>query len=149
MDSKLIESILEALDRTETRYFKVENSKKKIEIVRNLSSESQRQDSQLPLGTQDAIMPDGQSDTSDHHDITSPYVGFFRRSESKEATKPLVKLREVVDEGKIIAYIQSMNLQYEVKSDIHGKILEVLVEDGQAVEYDQPLFRLKALSDDS
>ncbi len=149
MDSKLIESILEALDRTETRYFKVENSKKKIEIVRSLGQQGQSHDSQIPSGTQETINPDEQSEATDHHDITSPYVGFFRRSESKEAAKPLVKLREVVDEGKIIAYIQSMNLQYEVKSDVHGKILEVLVEDGQAVEYGQPLFRLKPLSDDS
>ncbi|GMT49853.1 MAG: acetyl-CoA carboxylase biotin carboxyl carrier protein [bacterium] len=149
MDPKLIENILEALDRTDTRYFKVEDSKKKIEIVRSLRQESQKTDPQVPTESQGITKQEEQSEASDHHDITSPYVGFFRRSESKDGSKPVVKLREVVNEGKIIAYIQSMSLQYEVISDIHGKIVEVLVEDGQAVEYGQPLFRLKLLPDDS
>ncbi len=148
MDPKLIENILEALDRTDTRYFKVEDSKKKIEIVRSLQ-ESQKTNLQIPLESPGIIKQEEQGETSDHHDITSPYVGFFRRSESKDGSKPVVKLREVVNEGKIIAYIQSMSLQYEVISDIHGKIVEVLVEDGQAVEYGQPLFRLKPVSEDS
>ena len=142
MNPKQIEEILEALKESSARYFKIESSKKMIEIIKGETpivttyapetKESEQDSETTPQEVQD-----------DTFDLASPYIGFFQRGE-KPGGKPLIKLREVVEKGKIVAYIRSMNLQYEVAADQDGKIVEVLVEDGQAVEYGQPLFRLKS-----
>ncbi|MDH5682751.1 MAG: biotin/lipoyl-binding protein, partial [Spirochaetota bacterium] len=124
------------------------NSDKKIEIIRNATSSSvtsqpaKKKEEPITYSVQENKKETPQDTT----DITSPYIGFFHRSNSKGG-KPLVKLREVVDDQKVVAYIRSMNLQYEVLAGQSGKIIEVLVEDGQAVEYGQPLFRLKSQDD--
>lgn len=140
MDPKFVENILESLSQTEAKYFKMESSNQKIEIVR-----SKPELAKIPLVHKERIEPEKPNNeelVEKTFDITSPYIGFFQRSETKGG-KPLVKLREMVEEGKVVAYIRSMNLQYEVPANVKGKIAEVLVEDGQAVEYGQPLFRLK------
>ena len=146
MNPKLLEKILESISDTDAKYFKLENSDKKIEIIRDVkaisvTTEPVKKKVSPPTFTVEETNKEPIQETTD---IASPYIGFFHRSDSKGG-KPLVKLREIVDEQKVVAYIRSMNLQYEVMASQSGKIIEVLVEDGQAVEYGQPLFRLKPL----
>lgn len=144
MNPEFLESVLEALNGSNAQYFKIENSKKKIEIIR-------KKDKFVPVQTTASIqesqvrtegLPEKEEIQDNYFDITSPYVGFFHRGSVKDS-KPIIKLREVVEEGQLVAYIYSMSVQYEVKVDKRGKLVEVLIEDGQAVEYGQPLFRLK------
>lgn len=146
MNPEFLENVLEALSSSKAKYFKIENSRKKIEIIR-------KKDELIPVQTATPAQ-EATADTAsgpvepeeNYFDITSPYIGFFHRGETK-GSKPLVKLRDVVEEGQVIAFIYSMNVQYEVSADVKGKIVEVLIEDGQAVEYGQPLFRLKPVDD--
>ncbi|MDH4128937.1 MAG: biotin/lipoyl-binding protein [Spirochaetota bacterium] len=143
MDINFIEEVLEELDRTQARYFRIESQKKKIEIIRNPLSSFKELTKDRQTEPEKEIKKSKDEESLDEtYDIKSPYIGFFQRSENKDSIA-IVKLREIVESGKIMAYIRSMNIQYEVISDIKGKIVEVLVEDGQAVEYGQPLFRLK------
>lgn len=70
--------------------------------------------------------------------VKSPIVGTFYSSPSPD--KPaFVKIGDTVKKGDVIMIIESMKLMNEVQSDFDGKVLDILVENGQAVEYDQPI----------
>lgn len=70
--------------------------------------------------------------------VKSPIVGTFYSSPSPDKP-PFVKIGDTVKKGDVIMIIESMKLMNEVQSDFDGKILDILVENGQAVEYDQPI----------
>jgi acetyl-CoA carboxylase biotin carboxyl carrier protein len=72
------------------------------------------------------------------HVIRSPMVGTFYRSSSPGA-KPLVEIGQAVKEGDPICIIEAMKIMNEIDADKAGTITKILVENGQAVEFDQPL----------
>ncbi|CAG4889919.1 acetyl-CoA carboxylase biotin carboxyl carrier protein [Paraburkholderia gardini] len=73
------------------------------------------------------------------HVVTSPMVGTFYRAPSP-GSDPFVQVGDTVKEGQTICIIEAMKLLNEIESDQSGVIKEILVENGQAVEYGQPLF---------
>ncbi len=71
--------------------------------------------------------------------IKSPMIGTFYRSSSPD--KPsFASVGDEVKAGKVVCIIEAMKLFNEIESEISGKIVKVLVENAQPVEYDQPLF---------
>lgn len=75
--------------------------------------------------------------------ITSPLVGVFYAAPAEDA-EPFVKIGDTVKEGQVVAIVEAMKLMNEIESDCAGRITEILAENGQAVEYGQPLFRVEA-----
>lgn len=73
------------------------------------------------------------------HVVTSPMVGTFYRAPSPGAA-PFVNVGDAVKEGQTVCIIEAMKLLNEIECDKAGVIKEILVENGQAVEYGQPLF---------
>lgn len=73
------------------------------------------------------------------HAVKSPMVGTFYRSASPGA-KPFVELGSVVKEGETICIIEAMKILNEIEADKSGTVTKILSENGQAVEYGQPLF---------
>ncbi|MBN3819014.1 acetyl-CoA carboxylase biotin carboxyl carrier protein [Paraburkholderia sp. Se-20369] len=73
------------------------------------------------------------------HIVTSPMVGTFYRAPSPGAD-PFAQVGDTVKEGQTLCIIEAMKLLNEIESDKAGVIKEILVENGQAVEYGQPLF---------
>lgn len=73
------------------------------------------------------------------HIVTSPMVGTFYRAPSPGAA-PFVNVGDTVKEGQTVCIIEAMKLLNEIECDKAGVIKEILVENGQAVEYGQPLF---------
>lgn len=71
--------------------------------------------------------------------IKSPMVGTFYRSASPGA-KAFVELGDAVKEGQPVCIIEAMKIMNEIESDTSGKIKQILCENGQAVEFGQPLF---------
>jgi len=71
--------------------------------------------------------------------IKSPMIGTFYRSSNPE-TPAFVNVGDSVKSGQAVCIIEAMKLFNEIESDISGKIVKVLVENEQPVEYDQPLF---------
>lgn len=71
--------------------------------------------------------------------VTAPLVGIFYSAPAEDA-EPFVKAGDKVTKGQTLAIIEAMKLMNEIESDYAGTIVEVLVENGQAVEYGQPLF---------
>lgn len=75
-------------------------------------------------------------------EIRSPIVGTFYRTPSPESPS-YVNPGDRVKVDSVVCIIEAMKVMNEIKAEISGEILEVLVENGEAVEYDQPLFRVK------
>ena len=73
------------------------------------------------------------------HVVKSPMVGTFYRSSSPGA-KPFVEIGSPVKEGETVCIIEAMKILNEIETDKAGTILQILCENGQAVEYGQPLF---------
>ena len=74
--------------------------------------------------------------------VEAPMVGTFYRASAPTAD-PFVREGDVVKEGQILCIIEAMKLMNEIESKAAGRILKVLVENGQPVEYGQPLFLLE------
>ncbi|MEK9198640.1 acetyl-CoA carboxylase biotin carboxyl carrier protein [Ureibacillus sp. 179-F W5.1 NHS] len=81
-------------------------------------------------------------DQSSLHKITSPMVGTFYQAPSPDQP-PYVKVGDKVGEETIVCIVEAMKLFNEIEAEIKGEIVEVLVKDGQLVEYGQPLFLVK------
>jgi acetyl-CoA carboxylase biotin carboxyl carrier protein len=75
------------------------------------------------------------------HFVKSPMVGTFYRS-SAPGTKPFVEIGQAVKAGETVCIIEAMKLLNEIEADRDGVIKEILVENGQPVEYGQPLFTI-------
>ena len=71
--------------------------------------------------------------------VKSPLVGTFYAAPAEDAD-PFVKVGDSVKEGQVLAIVEAMKLMNEIESEFTGTITEILVENGQAVEYGQPLF---------
>ncbi len=74
--------------------------------------------------------------------INSPIVGTFYTSPSPEAG-PFVKVGDVVNDDTVVCIIEAMKVMNEIKAEMSGTITEICVSNGQAVEFGQPLFRVK------
>jgi len=74
--------------------------------------------------------------------ITSPMVGTFYRSPSPESP-PFVELGSIVKSSQAMCIIEAMKLMNEVESEFNGKVISILVENGQPVEYGEPLFHIE------
>jgi acetyl-CoA carboxylase biotin carboxyl carrier protein len=76
------------------------------------------------------------------HMITSPIVGTFYRSPSPNAD-PFVKIGSNVEADTVVCIIEAMKLMNEIQSETTGEVVKIYVENGQPVEYGQPLFGIK------
>ena len=83
--------------------------------------------------------PDATPAAETSHAVKSPMVGTFYRSASPGA-KPFVEVGDAVKEGETICIIEAMKILNEIEADKSGTVRKILCENGQAVEYGQPLF---------
>ena len=73
--------------------------------------------------------------------VESPLVGTFYAAPAEDA-EPFVTVGSAVKKGQTLAIVEAMKLMNEIESDYDGTVAEILVENGQPVEYGQPLFRI-------
>jgi len=77
-------------------------------------------------------------------EIKAPMVGTFYRAPSPEAP-PYVEAGQVIEPGQVVCIIEAMKLMNEIKAEIRGKVVEVLVENAEPVEYGQSMFTIEPL----
>ncbi len=80
--------------------------------------------------------------TENLHKITSPMVGTFYAAPSPDAEN-YVKVGDRVNTNKVVCIVEAMKLFNEIEAEVNGEIVEILVKNGQLVEYGQPLFLVK------
>ena len=82
-----------------------------------------------------------ESDSENYVEVRSPMVGTFYRSPSPDKP-PYFKVGDTINSGDVVCIVEAMKLFNEIESEVSGKLVKVLVEDAQPVEYDQVLFLL-------
>jgi len=92
-----------------------------------------------PSGSPPAAAP-----AANLHEIKSPIVGTFYRAPGPDAA-PFVQVGSSIEAGTVLCIVEAMKLMNEIEADVAGKIVKVLVENGQPVEYDQALFLVEKL----
>lgn len=104
----------------------------------------------IPPATAPAVQPVPQNvqteateEDSDLHAIESPMVGTFYAAPSPDSD-PYVKKGDQVNEKTVVCIVEAMKLMNEIEAEVRGEIVKILVENGQLVEYGQPLFLVKA-----
>jgi acetyl-CoA carboxylase biotin carboxyl carrier protein len=94
----------------------------------------------VPQPAREADPPAGEWDGL--HAVRSPLVGTFYRAPAP-GEDPYVEVGDRVRAGQTLCIVEAMKLMNEIPADISGEVVEVLAENAEGVEYDQPLFRLR------
>jgi len=92
----------------------------------------------------EAPAPSAPKEVSAGLEIKSPMVGTFYRAPAPEAP-PYVEVGQTIEAGQVICIIEAMKLMNEIKSEVKGKILEIIVDNAEPVEFGQTLFLIEPL----
>ncbi|MCE5152932.1 acetyl-CoA carboxylase biotin carboxyl carrier protein [Staphylococcus hyicus] len=151
MNFKEIKELIEILDGSNLTEINIEdkgtivNLKKEKEVVTHQVA----QVSQTPVAApvQEAVPAsaptNNEGSQSDNlQTITAPMVGTFYKSPSPEEN-PYVQVGDQVSANTTVCILEAMKLFNEIQAEVSGEIVEILVEDGQMVEYGQALFKVK------
>ena len=140
MDIKKIENIMRLMSDYQINELEISDDNLKIKLLRgNRSAQTEQPLSNIqpaPQPTQ-PIQPDPQA-KANQTVITSPFVGTFYRA-SNPGAEPYVEVGDTVKKGDVLCIVEAMKLMNEIEAEKSGKIVEVLVENGKPVEFDQPL----------
>lgn len=150
MDLQQIEELIEILKETEVSELKIEEDDIKIDIKRGFNNNVVK--NQPVVNTQvsneseekNRQSKSNEEENKDREEIVAPMVGTFYRSPSPEA-EPFVEIGDTVESGDVVCILEAMKLMNEIEAETKCKILDVLVEDGEAIEYGQPLFEIEKL----
>jgi len=164
MNNNEIKELIHLIDQSSLKYFELENSSVSLKLSKRESDHVTRTPDDLtesqidPLyetpnisevkksskenneNTVDDVEKDHSVDESIHN-IKSPIVGTSYRSSSPDSPN-FVKVGDLVDVGQTILIIEAMKVMNEIKSSVSGVIEEILIEDGQAIEFDQTLIKI-------
>ena len=108
-------------------------------------TEATRAESAPAVVSEASAAPPPAVPADDLHVIKSPIVGTFYSAPNPESG-PFVKVGDTVQAGQTVCIIEAMKLMNEIEADISGEVARIMVENGQPVEYGEPLFALRAAS---
>lgn len=140
MDKEFIKEIIALLKGSDIKSLSIETEGLKLLIETHQKEYVQRAETPREVKHIE-IMPTSEpvSEEEKLHVIKSPLVGTFYRSPSPGAP-PFVEVGDLVSPGQVLCIIEALKVMNEIESDVRGKVIKVLVENGQTVEYGQPLF---------
>jgi len=144
MELEDLKQLIELLKETDITEIQVEKEGTKVKIKREKFFQSLEISTQkVPSGQQEAaIKKEIEEDTQRLITVTSPIVGTFYRSPSPEA--PIfVDTGRQVKKGQVLCIIEAMKLMNEIESEVDGILIKALVDNGQPVEYGEPLFLIE------
>lgn len=172
MDLKVVEKILNLISESDVNEVTIEEGEFKIKVKKQpdvINKESggsmpmmympqPGMEMQMPQAPQQVPSPaagaaqGGEKEGSEQEEasantqtIKSPIVGTFYESPSPESD-PYVNIGDSVSKGQTLCIVEAMKIMNEVESEVAGKIVKRYVNDGQPVEYDQPLFEIELTS---
>lgn len=134
-----LKGLIELLKETDITELQIEKNGVKIKIKREklLSSIELSK----PLVAQERPVVETE-ETQRLITVTSPIVGTFYRASSPEA-EPFVEVGTKVKKGQVLCIIEAMKLMNEIESEVEGVVVRIIVENGQSVEYGEPLFLIE------
>jgi len=152
MDFNLIKKYVKLFEESNISELEIEQDSARIKISKKVETSVQVHNVTTPAhapaapvvaaSKADAALPKEEKN-SKIKEIKSPIVGTFYRAPGPDAD-PYVKVGDMVSSGSVLCIIEAMKLMNEIESDITGKIVKILVENGKPVEYNQPLMLIEA-----
>ena len=154
MDLKVIKQVVELMKRSEISEFEIEEEGFKLRLSRkNGETQIVQAAAQLPATpvapacppttkTEPAESAQPPAEDPNVFVVKSPMVGTFYRASSPESP-PFVKISDTVTTDSVVCIIEAMKVMNEIHAETTGTVTEVLVENGNTVEYGQPLFKVK------
>ncbi|MDQ3564607.1 MAG: acetyl-CoA carboxylase biotin carboxyl carrier protein [Pseudomonadota bacterium] len=149
MDIRKVKKLIELLEESGIAELEIHEGEESVRISRYRAPPGghtflQLADPQLPAAPGHAAAPADVKPKPDFegHSITAPMVGTFYLGASP-TSKPFVEMGQRVKRGEILCIIEAMKVMNQIEADSDGTIAAILVDNGQPVEYDQPLFVLK------
>ena len=142
MDLEKIEKLVNIIEKSSMLEFSIQEGDTKIKMSRRGSASTPGE----PVVAVRTKTEEPAEETVDENYIISPIVGTFYSAPSPDAA-PFVKVGDVVKAGQTVCILEAMKLMNEIESDYDCEIEAVLVSNEQKVEYGQPLFKVKKLSD--
>ena len=148
MDLRKLKTLIELVESSGIAELEVSEGEERVRITRTLASAQQgltpapqailASATPAPLASAPAAEP-AKPAVVEGHVVKSPMVGTFYRSASP-GSKAFVDVGQSVNSGETLCIIEAMKLLNEIEADCDGVIKAILVENGQPVEYGQPLF---------
>ena len=147
LDPEILSSLRQIIDimkEEELSEVCIEQKDTKIQVKRTTGQPDIAMQDMAALATERRAVSPSTTDNTTYsfRMITAPMVGTFYRAPSPEA-EPFVTVGDEVKADQVICVIDAMKLMNEITADIDGVITEILVDDGESVEYDQPMFSIK------
>ena len=142
MELEDLKSLIEFLKETDITELRIERDNSKVRIKRGQVVSSPEGPAPKPAPVQAPLVEEAEEQVEKLHTVASPIVGTFYRSPTPEAP-PFVDVGLEVTRGQVLCIIEAMKLMNEIESEVDGVIARVLVENGQAVEYGEPLFQIE------
>jgi acetyl-CoA carboxylase biotin carboxyl carrier protein len=154
MDLNLIKKLVKIVDTSGVTDIEIEENGFRVKIAKKIrgvqesthpqimahSTNSEQTAVQIPS---EPAQTEKEKQSTNLHEIKSPIVGTFYRAPAPDAD-PYVQVGDYVTTGTVLCIVEAMKLMNEIETDVTGKIVKILVENGRPVEYNQPLFLLEA-----
>jgi oxaloacetate decarboxylase alpha subunit len=147
MNLKEIKDMIDLMNKNNLNELEIEKDGTKIKLKKNGAVIShqildEKLAIQQPVPRKETPQaPEAKKNTQE---IKAPMVGTFYRSPSPEAP-PFVDIGSTIEKGQVICIIEAMKLMNEIKSDIKGKIVDILAENASPIEFGQVLFLVEPL----
>ncbi|MCH8540636.1 MAG: acetyl-CoA carboxylase biotin carboxyl carrier protein [Opitutales bacterium] len=151
MDIKEVKELVDLMKRSDLTELEIEKEGMRVKISRGRAGQVNATTNFLPpealpqgggQETKQIPAPASSAPADDGVYIKSPMVGTFYRSPSPDSAV-YVDADSKVNEKTVVCIIEAMKVMNEIQAEVKGVILEVLVENGQPVEFGQPLFKIK------
>ena len=151
MDIRKVKKLIELLEESGIAEIEIHEGEESVRISRGATSSAVAPSiSHVPvaapaagdsfkahMNVEEHASKDNYADTG--HVITSPMVGVFYSSPSPD-DPPFVSKGQEIKQGEVLCIIEAMKIMNQIESDVAGKVIKVLADNGEAVEYGQPLF---------
>jgi acetyl-CoA carboxylase biotin carboxyl carrier protein len=155
MDLKQIKAIIDLIAESDVNEVSIEEGDFKIKVKKqgDVQSVTYTQSAAAPQAQPPSPAPSAPTapsadsapspaPASGGDTVKSPIVGTFYQAPSPDAD-PFVKVGDTIEKGQTLCIVEAMKIMNEIEAEFSGTIQEILVEDGQPVEFDQPLFVIK------
>lgn len=144
---KRLEELVKFMEKNNLCELEIEENGKKIKLKKYIPTASVVDTSQEKTTLTPPEIVSGKEKESKEENLVemkSPMVGTFYRAPSPGA-KPFVEEGDIINPGDVVCIIEAMKLMNEIKAEVKGEIVKILVENGEPVEFGQPLFLIKPL----
>ncbi len=153
MDLNLIRKLVKIVDTSGITDLEIEEDGLRIKVAKKIRNNQANSQPQMIVQSESVAPPASSAAVTEEkapaekskepigniHEINSPIVGTFYRAPAPDAD-PYVQVGDSVSPGTVLCVVEAMKLMNEIESDVSGKVVKILVENGKPVEYNQPLF---------